>query len=187
MSTGDLTSGFHVLLPTRAQPAVLPDGRADRGHHPDSAAVPDQRRERRRRVHRRRPWLVHLRDAGPRPGLRPAGRHQPWSGHTGCRRKQASAWNGRSSWARGAGSGLSSPFGPAARVRGHPYVRLALDPRFAAYWLAQTISLFGDRLHQVALGVLVLQRHGLASRDGPRLPRRDAAEHRARAHRRHVR
>jgi MFS family permease len=45
------------------------------------------------------------------------------------------------------------PFG--ARVRGHPYVRLALDARFAAFWLAQTISLFGDRLHQVALAVVV--------------------------------
>jgi MFS transporter, DHA3 family, macrolide efflux protein len=34
-------------------------------------------------------------------------------------------------------------------------VRLALDARFVAFWLAQTISLFGDRLHQVALAVLV--------------------------------
>jgi DHA3 family macrolide efflux protein-like MFS transporter len=42
-----------------------------------------------------------------------------------------------------------------ARVHGHPYVRLALDARFAAFWLAQAVSLFGDRLHQVALGVLV--------------------------------
>jgi MFS family permease len=55
----------------------------------------------------------------------------------------------------GAGSGLSVPFGPTGRIRGHPYVRLALDGRFAAYWLAQTISLFGDRFNQVALGVLV--------------------------------
>ncbi len=55
----------------------------------------------------------------------------------------------------GQGPGLSSPFGLGARIRGHPYVRLALDTRFAAYWLAQTISLFGDRLHQVALAVLV--------------------------------
>ena len=30
------------------------------------------------------------------------------------------------------------------------------DARFAAFWLAQTISLFGDRLHQVALLALVL-------------------------------
>jgi MFS family permease len=53
------------------------------------------------------------------------------------------------------GPGLSQPLPLGARVRGHPYIRLALDARFAAYWLAQTISLFGDRLHQVALAVLV--------------------------------
>ena len=55
------------------------------------------------------------------------------------------------------GAGLSAPHAPAihARLKDHPYVRLALDARFTAYWLAQTISLFGDRLHQVALGVLV--------------------------------
>jgi hypothetical protein len=55
----------------------------------------------------------------------------------------------------GRGPGLSQPLALGARARGHPYVRLALDARFAAYWLAQTISLFGDRLHQVALAVLV--------------------------------
>lgn len=54
----------------------------------------------------------------------------------------------------GMGSGLSSAPSVGARVRGHPYVRLALDSRFSAYWLAQTISLFGDRLNQLALGVL---------------------------------
>jgi MFS family permease len=42
-----------------------------------------------------------------------------------------------------------------ARISEHPYVRLALDARFVAFWLGQTISLFGDRLHQVALAVLV--------------------------------
>ncbi len=42
------------------------------------------------------------------------------------------------------------------RIRAHPYVRLALDARFSAFWLGQTISLFGDRLNQVALGVMVL-------------------------------
>jgi len=53
------------------------------------------------------------------------------------------------------GAGMPAPLPLGARVRGHPYIRLALDARFAAFWLAQTISLFGDRLHQVALGVLV--------------------------------
>jgi hypothetical protein len=42
-----------------------------------------------------------------------------------------------------------------ARIGEHPYVRLALDARFVAFWLGQTISLFGDRLHQVALAVMV--------------------------------
>jgi DHA3 family macrolide efflux protein-like MFS transporter len=55
----------------------------------------------------------------------------------------------------GMGPGISAPIPLGQRVRGHPYIRLALDARFASFWLAQTISLFGDRLHQVALGVLV--------------------------------
>ena len=55
----------------------------------------------------------------------------------------------------GLGPGLSQPLPMRARVRGHPYARLAQDPRFVSFWLSQTISLFGDRLHQVALGVLV--------------------------------
>lgn len=54
--------------------------------------------------------------------------------------------------------GLRTPAaqGPARRARDHPYVHLALDARFSAFWLGQTLSMFGDRLHQVALGVLVL-------------------------------
>lgn len=54
-----------------------------------------------------------------------------------------------------AGAGTATPLPVGARIRGHPYIRLALDARFAAYWLAQTISLLGDRLNQVALAVLV--------------------------------
>ena len=42
------------------------------------------------------------------------------------------------------------------RLRDHPYARLARDSRFSAFWVAGTISLFGDRLHQIALGVMVL-------------------------------
>jgi MFS family permease len=42
-----------------------------------------------------------------------------------------------------------------ARFGRHPYVRLALDARFSAFWIGQTVSLFGDRLNQVALAVLV--------------------------------
>jgi len=44
----------------------------------------------------------------------------------------------------------------------HPYVRLALNADFSALWLGQLISLFGDRVHQIALGVLVYQATGSA-------------------------
>jgi MFS family permease len=40
--------------------------------------------------------------------------------------------------------------------RRHPYVRLALNGSFSALWAGQLISLFGDRVHQVALAFLVL-------------------------------
>jgi len=43
-----------------------------------------------------------------------------------------------------------------ARLRTHPYVRLARDARFSAFWIGQTISVFGDRLNQLALAALVL-------------------------------
>ncbi len=42
------------------------------------------------------------------------------------------------------------------RLRRHPYVRLALDGSFSALWLGQLISLFGDRIHLIALTFLVL-------------------------------
>jgi len=76
--------------------------------------------------------------------------------------------------APGAGLAAPGPFGPGtdeepalplpglprievpARVRRHPYVRLALNGSFSALWTGQLISLFGDRVHQVALAFLVL-------------------------------
>jgi MFS transporter, DHA3 family, macrolide efflux protein len=41
------------------------------------------------------------------------------------------------------------------RIRRHPYVRLALNTSFSALWVGQLISLFGDRVHQIALAFLV--------------------------------
>lgn len=72
---------------------------------------------------------------------------------------------------RGPGLRAPDPGGPltpgepptigwAARVRAHPYVRLLRDVRFSAFWLGQAISMFGDRLHQLALGALVLATTG---------------------------
>ncbi len=45
--------------------------------------------------------------------------------------------------------------GVLARALGHPYVRLAQNGSFGALWTGQLISLFGDRLHQLALVALV--------------------------------
>ena len=41
------------------------------------------------------------------------------------------------------------------QVRRHPYVRLALNSSFSALWVGGLISLFGDRIHQIALAFLV--------------------------------
>ena len=43
-----------------------------------------------------------------------------------------------------------------ARVRRHPYVRLALNGSFTALWAGQLVSIFGDRIHQAALATAVL-------------------------------
>jgi DHA3 family macrolide efflux protein-like MFS transporter len=43
------------------------------------------------------------------------------------------------------------------RARRHPYVRLALNGSFSALWTGQLISLFGDRIHLVAITLLVVQ------------------------------
>ena len=45
--------------------------------------------------------------------------------------------------------------GLLARALGHPYVRLAQNGSFGALWVGQLVSLFGDRVHQIALAFLV--------------------------------
>jgi MFS family permease len=61
----------------------------------------------------------------------------------------------------GAGVAAPAPAIPGlprilARLRRHPYIRLAVNGSFSALWAGQVISLFGDRVHQVALLFLVL-------------------------------
>lgn len=46
---------------------------------------------------------------------------------------------------------------PLERVREHPYIRLALNGTFSALWVGQLISLFGDRVNQIALGAFVYE------------------------------
>jgi MFS family permease len=58
--------------------------------------------------------------------------------------------------APGAPGGLrAARRGVVARALGHPYVRLAQNGSFSALWVGQLVSLFGDRLHQLALVALV--------------------------------
>ena len=57
----------------------------------------------------------------------------------------------------GAPGGLEAARGGiVARALGHPYVRLARNASFGALWAGQLVSLFGDRIHQIALAFLVL-------------------------------
>ncbi len=56
--------------------------------------------------------------------------------------------------------------GAIARARQHPYVRLALNGSFSAMWAGQLISLFGDRLNQLALVAVVLVTTGSALASG---------------------
>jgi MFS family permease len=66
----------------------------------------------------------------------------------------------------GVGPGLAPPLPVGVRVREHPYLRLARDARFSAFWTGQTISLLGDRINQVAIGFLVLTTTGSALETG---------------------
>lgn len=43
------------------------------------------------------------------------------------------------------------------RIREHPYTRLAVNPSFSALWAGQVISLFGDRVNQIALAAFVYE------------------------------
>ncbi len=54
---------------------------------------------------------------------------------------------------------IEEPARPAVleRLRNHPYVRLSLNPSFSALWMGQIISLFGDRVNQIALATFVFE------------------------------
>src|SRR4051812_5743569 len=62
--------------------------------------------------------------------------------------------------------GVSRPVEAAARGRQHPYVRLALNGSFEARRPGQLISLFGDRLNQLALVAVVAISTGSALATG---------------------
>lgn len=62
----------------------------------------------------------------------------------------------------GAGAVSRPTPGVVVRARQHPYTRLALNGSFSALWVGQLISLFGDRIHQVAIAFLVYDATGSA-------------------------
>ena len=66
----------------------------------------------------------------------------------------------------GASIAASAATPTAVAVRQHPYVRLALNPSFSALWAGQLISLFGDRLNQLALVAVVAISTGSALATG---------------------
>jgi DHA3 family macrolide efflux protein-like MFS transporter len=57
----------------------------------------------------------------------------------------------------GAIEGVGTRPGRLERLRAHPYVRLALNSSFSALWVGQLISLFGDRVNQIALAAFVYE------------------------------
>jgi MFS family permease len=56
-----------------------------------------------------------------------------------------------------AGAGAATVAIPRERAQS-PYLALVRNRNFSLLWVGQLVSFFGDRVHQVALGVLVLQR-----------------------------
>ena len=60
----------------------------------------------------------------------------------------------------GAAAGVAIPAPRPTRLEGirqHPYIRLALNGSFSALWVGQVISLFGDRVNQLALIAFVFE------------------------------
>ena len=60
----------------------------------------------------------------------------------------------------GAAAGVAIPAPRPTRleeIRQHPYIRLALNGSFSALWVGQVISLFGDRVNQLALIAFVFE------------------------------
>ena len=141
---------------------------------------PGRRRARRsdRRRHRRRAHVVAVPTGRDRLGGRAAGGHRPLPRPRGGIGPQRPLMLG------GRGVGMASPATsassqamaldavgvgpidvgvPVARpsrledIRRHPYIRLALNGSFSALWVGQVISLFGDRVNQLALIAFVFE------------------------------
>ena len=167
--------------------------RPARRHHPDPAAADPERRVDRRPVPDVRSRVLPVRRVS---SASPDDVTTDSTATPACRRRSPrSPRSDRPVVLGGARSGAPSPrlatHGREApvvgdRIRQHPYVRLALNGSFSALWAGQLISIFGDRIHTIALVRHRLVVTGVVGRR-PRLRRRDAAEPVPLAVRRHVR
>ncbi len=109
-------------------------------------------------------WLEALPESPRSRGRRSRDQTRPGMPTTGAAGLSEGASLERPSMLGGYGAGVASPgVGIArelpaigARVRQHPYVRLAVNSSFSALWFGQLISFFGDRVNQVAIAFLVL-------------------------------
>lgn len=88
-------------------------------------------------------------------GLRPS---DPFANASAFPGGQAQAFGSTPALAvAAAGAGAGAAAIPGARAQS-PYLALVRNRSFSLLWVGQLISFFGDRVHQVAIGVLVLQR-----------------------------
>jgi DHA3 family macrolide efflux protein-like MFS transporter len=91
--------------------------------------------------------------AGYRLGLRPG---DPFANASAFPGGQAQSVGSTPALAGAAAGGITVVI-PEERAQS-PYLALVRNRNFSLLWVGQLVSFFGDRVHQVALGVLVLQR-----------------------------
>lgn len=95
---------------------------------------------------------------GQSPSIGPFAADSAWTLEPGPEPSGSTAPVVTTEWAAPGSIARPIPRAPSVAVdvvRQHPYVRLALNPSFSALWVGQLISLFGDRLHQLALVAIV--------------------------------
>ena len=110
-------------------------------------------------------------DGVPRPAGRPRSGRSSRDGRSGAtaataRLPAAPATTAAPRMSGTAAAAIALEPGARVRARQHPYVRLALNGSFSAMWAGQLISLFGDRLNQLALVAVVLVTTGSALASG---------------------
>ena len=151
---------FATLLRTPAEAQrALDEAREDRlaGRQRDRPPPRTRRRIRPARRRRSRPAPASARRSRSRPRSNApssSARRAPARPHP--RSRSPAGRHARRDVDRGA-TAAASGIRSLTRVRRHPYVRLALNGSFSALWVGQLISMFGDRVNQIALLFFVFE------------------------------